>query len=466
MKSKLIYLVLILFGLLSGFVLLNYNGTGGSGDSVLHYLYAKYSPAHPELYFNHWAKPLFTLLSSPFAQFGFTGIKIFNAFISLLTVFFTYKTAEKLGVKNAILSALMLIATPLFFALIFSGLTEPLFALFMATSTFYAVKKQYILAGIIISFLPFVRSEGLIIMGVFGLYFIFKQQWKAIPYLIFGHVVYSVSGSFVHQDILWVFTKIPYAAMNDNYGSGNLNHFVTQLMFVVGVPLYILIWFGLVALVWKSIKKTVNLEIRMLVGLAFLTFFIAHSLFWYLGIFNSMGLKRVFLGVAPLMAIIALIGFNFITENLFKNKKTPKLVLQILLVAYVLVFPFTSNPAAPKWNRTLNLSGSQVCALKIAAYFKEHPEHAEKKARFVFIDPYLSMALDIDHFNPAVRAELNSYELEHLKSGDIVIWENWFAVVERGITKKSLDENPDLIFMFDSNVWDNRDIEYGVYLVK
>ncbi|MFT6747077.1 MAG: hypothetical protein ACJAZ2_001424 [Glaciecola sp.] len=467
MKQKLIYIVLGLFVLLSTFVLLNFNGTGGVGDSVLHYLFAKHAPAHPELYFNHWAKPFFTLLSSPFAQFGFAGIKVFNALVSLFTIYLTYLTAVKLQLKNAILSAIILIATPLFFLLTFSGLTEPLFGFFVIGGTYFAVKKQYIVAAILLSFLPFIRSEGLIIVGVFGLLFSFKKQWKAIPFLALGHIIYSIAGYHVYQDILWVFTKIPYAEMNDNYGNGKLTHFVTQLMFVVGVPIYILFWLGIIAMVWKSIKKTIQLETQVLVGLGFVAFFVAHSLFWHLGIFNSMGLKRVFVGIAPLMAIIALIGYNFVVEELFKNKKYPRIILQRFLLIYMLVFPFTSNPAAPKWEKALNLSGSQTCALKIADYFDEHPTlHAKEKIRFVFIDPYLSQALNIDHFDPAVRTELNSGALEQLKSGDIVIWENWFAVVERGITKKSLDENPQLEFMFDSNVWDNRDIEYGVYKVK
>ena len=467
MQRKLIYVVLALFAILSTYVLLNFNGTGGAGDSVLHYLYAKYSPAHTELYFNHWAKPLFTLLSSPFAQFGFIGIKIFNVLVSILTIYFTYKSAENLQLKNAILSAIILIASPLFFLLTLSGLTEPLFALFIASGVYYAVKKHYLLASIIVSLLPFIRSEGLIIIGVVGLFFLFKKQWKAIPFLVLGHVVYSIAGYHVYHDILWVFTKIPYAEMNDNYGNGKLTHFVTQLMFVVGVPVYILFWIGMVAMVWKSVKKSIQSETQILIGIGFLAFFVAHSLFWYLGLFNSMGLKRVFVGIAPLMAIIALIGYNFIVEELFKNKRIPRIILQRFFLIYVLAFPFTSNPAAPKWNKSLQLSGSQTCALKIAHYFDEHPpQHLKQKVRFVFVDPYLSQALDIDHFDPTVRTELNSGALEQLQSGDIVIWENWFAVVERGITKKTMDENPKLQFMFDSNVWDNRDVEYGVYLVK
>ena len=64
-----------------------FDGTGGSGDSIHHYLYAKYATAHPENFFNHWAKPLYVLLACSFAQFGFVGMKIFNALVALFTIF-------------------------------------------------------------------------------------------------------------------------------------------------------------------------------------------------------------------------------------------------------------------------------------------------------------------------------------------------------------------------------------------
>lgn len=463
MKNKLVYIVLFLFVLLSVFIILNFNGTGGVGDSVLHYLYAKYAPTHPELYFNHWAKPLFTLLSSPFAQFGFAGMKVFNSIASLFCIFFTFKIAEQLGLKNALLSAVFLIASPLFLLLTYSGLTEPLFALFVAAGTFYALKKQHVLAAIIISFLPFVRSEGLFFIGVLGLYLLLKKDWKTIPLLITGHLVYSIVGYFEYKDLLWVFTKIPYTDMNDNYGSGKLTHFASQLIFVLGVPVYILFWLGIVKLGWDSIKRKTKMETTILIGLGFMVFFVAHTLFWYLGKFNSMGLKRVFIGIAPLMAILALMGFNFITEQLLKNKKIPKLILQSAFLAYVFIFPFVSNPASPRWKERLALTGSQKCALKIADYFESHPV---EKTRFIFIDPYLSEALKIDHFDSKIRVELNAGQLEALNTGELIVWENWFSIVERGITKQSLDNDPRLEFMFDSNVWDNRDIEYSVYKVR
>src|ERR1035437_8661441 len=86
----------VLIGCICYFVALmliavNTNGTCDSGDSLSHFLFSKYAFIHPENFLNHWAKPLFVLLSAPFAQFGFVGIKLFNCCIASFTVWLTYK---------------------------------------------------------------------------------------------------------------------------------------------------------------------------------------------------------------------------------------------------------------------------------------------------------------------------------------------------------------------------------------
>ena len=44
--------------------------------------------------------------------------------------------------------------------------------------------------------------------------------------------------------------------------------------------------------------------------------------------------------------LLALIGFNFVTEELFRGKRIVNLILKGFLIFYTLIFPFTSNPAA------------------------------------------------------------------------------------------------------------------------
>lgn len=464
MKNNQIYLLLFIYAIISSLTIIFFNGTGGAGDSVNHYLFAKYAPQHIELFFNHWAKPVFVLLASPFAQFGFAGMKIFNALVILLTLFFTFKSIQKLNIKNAIVGPIILLFSPLCFILTFSGLTEPLFALFISIGLYTLLSNKLILACLFVSFLPFIRSEGLIILGVFVLYLLVKRNWKLIPLLLFGHIVYMISGYFIYDDFFWVFNKIPYAHLSSIYGNGELSHFIYQLFYVVGVPIYILFWLGVISIIWNSIKKRMAIEVQILVFLGFFAFFMAHTLFWYFGIFNSMGLKRVLIGVIPLISIISLIGFNFISEDLFKNRRILKLTTQALFIGFILVFPFTHNPAAINWERDMKLSKDQQSAAQVVQLMLQNENTSQ---RYYYANPYLSELLNIDHFDKNKRLELNKDFMKKIKVGDLIIWENWFAKVEHGISKEYLENNKELVCIFNLNERDKgREILYSVYQKK
>lgn len=460
--NKGIAVLFSFYAAIAGFTIYFFDGTGDAGDSIQHYLFARHAPYHPELFFNHWAKPVYVLLASPFAQFGFTGVKIFNALATLASIFLTYKIAKQLQLKNAVIAALISVFTPLYFILTFSGLTEPLFALFVSASIYLTLKERYIPAALILSFLPFVRSEGLLIIGIFGIYFLLRKKWKPIPLLITGHTVYALVGFFIYGDLLWVFTQIPYASLSSPYGSGKLFHFVEQLVYVLGVPLCILFWLGVINIIRKAIQRRTSTEILVLFFLNFLVFLVAHSVFWYFGIFNSMGLKRVFLGIMPVMAIVALEGYNFISEEILAKRKIAGFVVQVILVLYIIVFPFTGNPASVNWKKDMKLSFDQELARKTVDFIRLREDSG---TRFIYAHPYLSEILDIDCFDPEKRLELNEKNLANLRSGDIVIWENWYAVIESGTLKERLDNDARLENIFSDSAHENK-ILYAVYEYK
>ncbi len=463
-KENIIYLILFLYAVIATLSIIFFNGTVDTGDSITHYLFAKYAPLHHVLFFDHWAKPIYVLLFSPFAQFGFIGIKVFNTLIALITIYVTYKTAKVLNLKNFTIVAIIMMFSPLYYILTFSGLTDLLFALLIAVCIYLCVKEKYLIASIVVSFSPFIRSEGLIIIGVFGLYFLFKRKWKIIPLLLLGHIAYSIAGYFVFKDFLWVFNQIPYANMGSPYGHGKLMHFVDQLIYVIGVPIYFLFWIGFICMIWKTFRKKIKIEESILVLFGFICFFVAHTLFWYLGIFNSMGLNRVLIGVLPMISLIALYGFNFLTEEILGNKKTIKVIIKIFLIGYILVFPFTSNPAAINWKKDMMLSGSQISAINAASFIKNN---WQKNHRIIFAHPYVCEALQFDFFDPNISLNLNKYSLAELKTGDIVIWDNWFAVVESHIQKEELHNNPELTNIYNSSEFENgRNVVFAVYEKK
>jgi len=258
-------------------------------------------------------------------------------------------------------------------------------------------------------------------------------------------VLYGLAGSFVHDSVFWVYTKIPYATLSSVYGSGDLMNFVYQLYYVVGAPVYILFVIGcLLSLIYFFGNKH-NQEMKILVFLGFATFFIAHTLFWYFGIFNSMGLKRVLLGVMPNIAILGLVGFNFVQEKLFSKIPYLTKALTGAIILYIMVFPILPNPAAINVKRDLMLTNEQKLAKEISAKVNL----VNRPLPLFYNHFYLSLTLNMDYFNPDVRRELDSNLIQLSKSGTLIIWENMYAEEKSGLSKSYMDKHPDLLKRYE-----------------
>ena len=162
-KKNVYWLALLCFAITLILIVLS-QGTYDPGDGVQHYLIAKYAWQHPLLLLDHWGKPIYTLLCMPFAQFGFLGSNIYNLICNTATAYLAYLIAQKLGFKNAWVGFILVFFSPLFFVTSFSGLTEPTFALILTASVLQLLNRRYIMGAILISFLPFARTEGFFIL--------------------------------------------------------------------------------------------------------------------------------------------------------------------------------------------------------------------------------------------------------------------------------------------------------------
>lgn len=431
-------IILGVYALIEAITLMVFDGTGDAGDSIQHYIHSKFALTYPELFLNHWAKPVFVMLSFPFAQFGIPGIKLFNALVSWLAVYFACRVAAQMQLQRTWLVALICIFTPMFYVLTFSGLTEPLFALFTMVCIYLYGQNKLTLASLVASLLPFVRPEGYVMACVFALYLLHNKQWKIIPYLLAGHLLFTVAGGILHHDFLWLIHQTPYTPSGQKYGSGKLTHFMEQLYFAVGVPIFILLWVGVAAIGRKALLKQVSSQNLVLVWFGFMAFFGAHTMFRFLGLFNSMGLPRVLVGVVPLIAIIAVQGWEQLSQWLPAARRK---ILDTAIFIYLVIFPFTSHPAAIRWPEDMQLNTEQRMAKQVAAWLSANGKNDQ---RLVFAHPYLGEVTQIDYFNKSQRLKLREHNLPLVQKGDIVIWDSWYAVVEGNITRKKLNSDTSL----------------------
>ena len=423
------------------------DGTGDEADSISHYFISRYAIEHPYLFIHHWGKPVFVLLSTLFAQSGFTGIKLFNCLMACLTAFFTYRTAKLLRMDMAWLSVLLLFFSPLYFILMFSGLTEYLFAFVLILSVFLMIDGKTKFSSILVSFIPFVRTEGLIVIGIFAFYLIIKKKFRIIPWLLTGHILYSLAGFLYYRDFLWVFREIPYLNMGSPYGTGHIWDFFNKLYYVIGFPVYLVLGLGIMYILITFFKRSLRLSRKsyndelILVYGTFVAYFLAHSLFWGLGIFNSMGLGRVMIAVLPAIVLIGLRGIQMVSG--FRSTWL-NLIVKAAVIAYLLVFPFTGNPAAVKWKTDFDLTSGQKLIKEMIGQVKS----GNQTMKIYSSNPYIPLVWEADPFDTLEFERLSKFTGKNLDDRPVLIfWDNWFSVIEDHVTHDNLAGIPGLTLM-------------------
>lgn len=359
-------------------------------------------------------------------------MKVFNLLVTTLSAILVFKTALTMGMKNPWMAMLIMFACPFGFVVALSGLTEPLFGLFTIIGIYLLARERHTLSAIVISFLPFVRSEGLLIIGVFGMLFLIQKNWKAIASLSVGHFVLGLAGWYHHETPFWVITKIPYATTESVYGSGDLFSMVDRLYFVIGIPVSILLVLGALSTLPKTMVYLKGVKAAILVSLgcvlAMLTF---HTIAWYAGMFNSMGLKRVFVAIIPCIGIIGLVGFNWLESFTWKvNEKAAPIIL-ILTVFALAGFPFTSNNTALKVNDLRPSLGQKLATMMTAELF---PEGIPQGKTVFYSTVFYGESLNVDHFNPTRHRNLDSSTSLNIKTGDIIIWDTDTPLQADGLT--------------------------------
>lgn len=413
------------------------SGTCDEGDSVMHYQFAKWAPLHHELFFNHWAKPLYVLLASVPAQFGIHGIKLFNITISAIALLFTLLVASRLSIPRVSLAVLFMMMSPGLIVYSLSGLTEPLFALVLIVSIWLYLNNKIFWSIILVSFLPFVRSEGLMMCGVFAALLILEKRWKMLPLLMFGHFAYGIAGYSTHHNFLWTFTEIPYVGKGNNYGQGQWNHFFVNILYIIGVPLYILLGFGLIVGVRKLFGKELFFEHKrelFLIYGCFCAYFFGHVIFWRFGIFHSFGMLRVLVAVLPLMAIIELRGVNLGVDWI--GSRVVRSVVLLSIIAYVTIFPFARNLYAWNYKRDFCATTGQEVINDLGIYINSNYSH-HKECNYYFDANYTSIVIGFDFFDKKVSR--STWEIwDSPPHHSFLIWDDWFSVVEAGTKLENL----------------------------
>ena len=441
-EEKRMFLHLAGWFVFLGIFTLGSDGLGTVGDSEYHYLLSRYAWTYPHHFLDLWGKPFFTLMSSPFSHLGYRGMQTFNIGCSLLAALCMWRYLRWLEVPLRPLSLVLLFLMPVYLRHVPTGLTEPLFGLCLVWAAWWYARDRLMASSILISFLPFVRSEGFLILPLFALVLAGKKRFKHIAFLAVGFLAYAVVGLLVYRDSLWMFRHNPYELASTLYGHGTPWHFVVRAPFIFGLPVAILAPLGAVWLARKILDRTTPRRADMAVFATLVTgstvvYFVAHVIFWWRGIYGSLGLTRVMAGIAPCAVLTAMVGLEPIAVRLEKRRLALTAVVLLVVgaaiagAAYRVGFPVEPTQEermvarAATWLREQGLDQRKIyCFTGLARQLGKDP----------FDRSAFGGAADLDRAIPHTG----------IPEGSLIVWDAHYGPNEGGLPLAHLARDPEL----------------------
>jgi hypothetical protein len=412
----------------------------GGADMIGHYFISHYAFKYPYLLFDHWGKPFYTLLASPFALMGFVSARLFSILCGLFSVYFIMRILNGLGARLHWLAYLGFAFAPMFFHVMQSTLTETLLGLMLVVVVFLVMKEKYMLSAFIISFMPFVRTEAVIFFPIIASVYIYRKQYLAIPWLLAGAIIYTVAGYFFHHDWFWIINKMPYSIGSSIYGKGELLHFVRNHNLITGWPISVLLLTGTILWTWEILKTgfrpDTKTQLLLLITFLWISYFAAHSIVWWKGMGGSLGLIRVMAAIVPLMAIPALYGLHHLFARFIKNQP-----LQITILLAIVVFQ------AYNYRKHLlyeySYSTRTELTLEVAGYLENI-----NKTKIYFFDPYIPFFMGIDPYDPKIARQGAGERFQPsgaMAEGEILVWDAHFGPNEQQLPLSYLENDSDLV---------------------
>lgn len=408
------------------------------GDGVQHFFYAQAVFSDPIHLLNHWAKPLFTLLSSPFAQLGLQGMVLFNVVVFFFTALIARMVLIHMRTPTAwqALFPLLLLISGDYVMTVIAGLTEPLFNLALMLAVLFLVRKQTLAFAIAVSFLPYLRSEGQLPVILAACALVAMRSAKHVPFLLTGSVIYAMIGALVLGDFGWYFTKSPYIADNAVYASGSAWHYVISYRnYLDNVGLFLLL-LALGIIVRKAIQqRAFEREQLVVLFFGFATFFgivVVHSLLYARGIYGAYGLTRLATQGLPVVFVLCLGLLGNVAFKLPKWRSVHSR-LPLLIVAALGLFLATTK----RHDERLKPLQKAMLMLPIPV-----------DGRVVYHHPLLPYLAGENPFVPGSRFIFWQRSEQVLPSemlpGDWLVWDTQFGPAEMNLPLDLLMAHPDL----------------------
>jgi hypothetical protein len=388
-------------------------------DGGFHYLFSRWSLAHPRLFLDVWGRPLFTLLYAGPAQLGYPAAKLLTVAVAVATGWQTYRLAREAGLERPALAVPLLWLQPAFLLLSSETMTEPLFALVLTVALRLHLAGRIRWGMVVASLLPLARPEGFFVGVLWGLLVVLDQRtgappwWRALSslWLALGVALWWGGALLMTGDPLYIPKVWPrdWGATGGIYGIGPWWHFLRiRDQILAGPVLQGLFVLGLGALAARR-------RLGAIVATALLVP-VLHAAFFVFGFFGSAGYARYLVCVAPPLALVTLAGWNAAARGLARLPRAVTATVAALTLAAAVVHCLLN----------LDRYGSSRDALAAADTYAWFRANQRPVRRLVFSQAYMSILFGRD---PAERPlltkdrEQNVQALRASPPGTLVFWD-------------------------------------------
>lgn len=449
-EKLLFYITLILSFITVVIIYLKADSPYDTGDGIVHYQIARYSWKYPPLLLDLWGKPFFTLIASPFAQFGLKGMYVFQALNAAAISWFLFSIANKINLKYTWTIPAFVFFAPVYFAVMNSGLVEISFGMMFMLSTWLVFNKKFYASALVASLIPFVRPEAYVVMPLLAVIYAYRRKFMAIPLLFTAAFLYTMIGYFHFKDLLWIIHK-NYQLVGDNYlgMKGSYFHYFTIYDQIWGTVYTVLLLLGIGAIltqVYRLIRRKAEHAFVEEVFVLFLGCtvgcFLLHSLLCGMpGILNNLGMLRYVATLIPSSAFIALIGLNLINLPMLKKITYLKPVIAIAVVILVVRSSFA------QWYYPFKPYNEQYVMKQMSHYIMTTMPGFKKVC---FLHPSLPVYADLDPYD-SKRVEMmwsaDQERINQLPDSTLLLWDSHFMKGEGKIPFEWLSGNPNFIML-------------------
>ncbi len=445
-ERRLLYTLLSIILVILIAILVISEGFSGATESLINFKFSRWAFSNPEFFLNSISKPLFTILSSPFALLGFKSFQLFNVLVGMATGYVSYLVAKELKIKSPTLAIVICCFTPIFMVNLFSGITEILFAFTAILATYFLVKERYISGAIIVSFLPIIKTEGFLLILIYIYYFVHKKHYKEILYTLTAFIFFSVVGAIFGKSFFWLFADFSKLLGFNPNTQGSLFQFVTRSPGFFGIPNEIFFVTGLIAglSLYLRQKRAYSKEFLLIV-LPFLVYFMGHSLSFWTGIGGSDGSSKYMAAIVPFMAIMATRGLYIFAKMFLIIFKLEWIRVAALVIGFasIIHIPFAIQ------NYPINLDSESFAVNATSDWVKTK---VTNESNIYYNHPSFPFFLD-SKFNDSRIQSIEGNSLLAMKVGDLFLYDEHYSKTS-GVEINALINNPEfeLLRIFDPEI--------------